>query len=86
MQTHSVPLLTFNVSDYSSSNKISRYLASSLGYRSTRTENGSYTCLIKEVIVLCGNYTTGNHYNILTAQLLELFDNLRNQCLVSGSQ
>ena len=29
---------------------------------------------------------TGNHYDILTSQLLELFDNLRNQCLVSGSQ
>ena len=34
-------------------------LTSSLGNRSTRTEDGYYASLVQEVVVLCRDYTTG---------------------------
>ncbi len=86
MQTHSVLFLTFIVADYSSSNRISRIWQAAFATGVPGPKDGSYAGLIQEVIVLCGNHTACNHYNILTAQLLEFFNNLRNQCLVSGSQ
>ena len=61
-------------------------LTSSFGNRSSGTKDSSYTSFIQEIIVLCRNYTTCNYDDILTAQLLQFVNDLRNQCLVSGSQ
>ena len=61
-------------------------LASCLGNRSTGAKDSGYTSLVQEVIVLCGDYTTGNHDNILTAQLLQFGNDLWNQSLVTGGQ
>ena len=52
----------------------------------TRTEDGGYAGLVKEVVVVDGNYTSGNHGDVFTTQLLEFFDNGRNQRLVAGGQ
>ena len=50
------------------------YLARSFGYRSTRAKDSRYTGLVKEVIILCRNNSTGNYHNILATQFLQLFD------------
>jgi hypothetical protein len=42
---------------------------------STRTEDSCYTSLIKEVVVLCRDNTTGNDNDIGTTQLLQFFNN-----------
>ena len=44
-------------------------LASSLGYRSTGTEDGCHTGLVEEVVVLGRNYTTGNDYNVFNSSI-----------------
>ena len=49
-------------------------------------EDSSYTCLIQEVVVLGRDYTSGGYDDVLAAELLELFDYLRNQSLVAGCQ
>ena len=48
--------------------------AGRLGDAGTRTEDGGYTCLVEEVVVLSGNDTAGNDQDLLEAQFLELFD------------
>ena len=57
-------------------------LTSSLGNRSTRAEDGYYTSLVQEVVVLCRDYTTGKHEDVFAAELLEFFHQLRNQCFL----
>ncbi len=45
-----------------------------------------HTCLVEEIVVLGGYHTTGSDEDILAAELLELFDHLRHEGLVSGSE
>ena len=54
--------------------------------RCTRTEDSGSTGLVQIVVVLVRNDTTDDNHDIFTAQFLELFDNLRHQSLVAGSQ
>ena len=61
-------------------------LASGLGYAGAGTEDSGCTCLVEEVIVLCGDNATHNYHDILAAQFLEFLNYLRNQSLVTSSQ
>ena len=54
--------------------------------RSTRAEDSGSTGLVQIVVVLVRDDTTNDNHDIFTAQFLELFDNLRYQRLVAGSQ
>ncbi len=60
--------------------------ACSLGHAGTGAEYGGNTCLIEELVVLCGDNTTGDNHDVLAAQLLQLFDELGDEGLVAGSQ
>ena len=61
-------------------------LASGLGYAGAGAEDGGCTCLVEEVIILCGDNTTHDYHDILAAQFLEFLDYLRNQGLVTGGK
>ncbi len=54
-------------------------------YRNTGTgaEDCGNTGFVKEVVILGGYHTAGSDHDVFTAELLELFDNLRNQSLVA---
>ena len=69
-------LLFFTIEDF-------KHLYGRYGNTCTGAEDCCNTCLVKEVVVLSGDYTTGGYDDILTTKLLELFDNLRNQSLVT---
>ena len=58
-------------------------LASGLGYAGAGAEDGGCTCLVEEVIVLCGDNAAHDYQDILTAQFLEFLNHLRNQSLVT---
>ena len=46
-------------------------------------EDCSDTCLVEEIVVLSGNNAAGRYEDILAAEFLEFFDNLRDKCLVA---
>src|SRR5574344_2344977 len=56
---------------------------SCLGYGCTRTEDSCYACLVKEVVILCRDDTTGDDHNVLAAQLLQFGDKLWYQGLMT---
>ena len=62
------------------------HLNGSLRYGSARTEDSSDASLVEEVLVLGRNYTTSNNHNILTSKLFQLFDQLRDEGLVTCSE
>ena len=62
------------------------HLASSLGHGSTGTEDSGYASLVKEVIVLCGDDTAGNDHDVFAAEFLQLFNQLRDEGLVTCGQ
>ena len=53
---------------------------------STRAEDSCSTVLIELVVVLSRDNTTHNNYDILSTELLELSDDLRNECEVTSSE
>ena len=62
------------------------HLTGSLGNRCTRTEDGGNTGFIEEVVVLCGNHTTGNNHDVFTSKLLQFLNQLRYQGLVTSGE
>ena len=62
------------------------HLDSGLRNGSTGTEDGSDASLIEEVVVLGGNDTTSNDHNVLTTKLFQLFNQLRNERLVTSGK
>ena len=62
------------------------HLDSGLCNAGTWAEDGSYTSLVEEVVVLSGNDTTGNDHDVLTTQFLQLLNELRDERLVTSSQ
>ena len=56
------------------------------GDAGTGAEDGGYASLIEEVVILGRNHTAGGHHDIVASQLLEFFDYLGNQRLVTGGQ
>ena len=62
------------------------HLVGCFGNRRTGTEDSCYACLLKEVVVLCGNHTAGNDHDVLAAQFLQFVYHLRDECLVAGGQ
>lgn len=63
-----------------------KHLDSALGNTGTGAEDGSHAGFVEEVVVLGGDHTTGSNEDILTAELLELFDNLGNEGLMTGCE
>ena len=63
-----------------------QHLHGGAGDGSSRPEDGSYTCFIKEIIVLGGNHSAGNDDNVRASQFFQLLDYLRDQSLVPGGQ
>ena len=55
-----------------------------IGNGSTWAEDGGDTGLIQEVIVLCGDDTTGGDHDVGSAEFLEFLDDLRDKCLMTG--
>ncbi len=59
------------------------YHFSGVGNGCAGTEDGGDTGLVEEVIVLCGDDTTGGDHDIRSAEFFELLDDLRNEGLVT---
>ena len=59
------------------------HLDSSLGHRGARTKDSGYASLVEEVVVLGRNDTACNHHNILTTKLFQLFNQLRDERLMT---
>ena len=51
---------------------------------STRAEDGGDTGFVQEVIVLCGDDTTCCDHDVRATKLLQFFDHLRDERLVSS--
>ena len=49
-------------------------------------EDGGDAGLVVEVVVLGGDDTAGDDHDVLTTKLLQLFDELRDECLVTGGE
>ena len=47
-------------------------------YRSSGTEDGCNSGFVQEVIVLCGDDTTGGDHDVRATEFLELLDDLRD--------
>ena len=60
--------------------------ASRLGNRRTGAEDGCYTCLVEEIIVLSRDNTTSDNHNVGTTEFLQFLNHLRHKGLVSCSQ
>ena len=54
-----------------------------LRYIRAWTKDGGYACLVEEVVVLCGDDTTGNHHDVLATEFLQFINHLRHEGLVS---
>ena len=61
-------------------------LNGSRSHRSTGAEDSRSTILVQLLVVLGGDNTTHNNYDILPTELLELCDNLGNKCEVARSE
>ena len=49
-------------------------------------EDGGDACLVEEVVVLGGNDTASDDHDVLTTKLLQLFDELRDERLVTSGE
>ena len=58
-------------------------LTASLGNGGARTEDGGNTCFVEEVVVLCWDDTTSDDEDVFTAELLQLFNHLWHEGLVT---
>ena len=56
------------------------------GYGGSGTEDGRYACFVQEIVVLCRDDTARDDHDVLASQPLQLFDDLRDEGLVSGCQ
>ena len=57
-----------------------------IGYRGSRAEDGGDAGFVQEVIVLCGDDTTGGDHDVGSAEFLEFLDDLRDQCLMTSCE
>ena len=53
---------------------------------SARAKNSCNTCFVQEVVILCGDDTTGGDHDVGSAEFLEFLDDLRDKCLVTSCQ
>ena len=51
-----------------------------------RTKDRCYSSFVQEVIILCGDDTTGGDHDVGSAEFLEFLDDLRDKGLVTGCQ
>ena len=56
------------------------------GDTGTGAEDGGSTCLVEGVVILRRNNTADYHHDVLTAELLELVDDLGHEGLVTGCE
>ena len=57
-----------------------------VSYRGSGTEDGCDAGFVQEVIVLCGDDTTGGDHDVGATEFLEFLDDLRDEGLVTGCQ
>ena len=62
------------------------HLDGGLGNAGARTEDGGDAGLIEEVVILGGDDTAGDDHDVLTTKLLQLFDELRDERLVTSGE
>ena len=57
-----------------------------IGYRCSGAEDGGDAGFVQEVIVLCGDDTTGGDHDVGSAEFLEFLDDLRDEGLMTSCQ